>query len=78
MTRENPIKDQIQFKSDLMEITRGNPKNKLEDEENTIKRFKNFLNQNKRLLYCILTMLELMFEAKQKTKYGEGIENINS
>ena len=78
MPRENPIKDQIELKSDLMEITRGNPKNKLEDEANTIKRFKNFPNQNKRLLYCIMTMLELMFEAKQKTKYGEGTENINS
>ena len=78
MTREDPEKDRIQFKLDLMEITRGNPKHKLEDQTTTIKRLKIFMKQKKKLLNCIMNMLELMFEAKYKTKYGEGIEHINS
>ena len=34
---EDTEKDQNQFKLDLNEITRGNPKHKLEDQMNTIK-----------------------------------------
>ena len=61
-----------------MEITRGNPKHKLEDQKNTIKRLKIFMKQKEKLLDCIMNMVELMFEAKNKTKYEEGIEHINS
>ena len=47
MTREDSEKDQTQFKLDLMEITRGNPKHRLEDQTNAIKILKTFMNQKK-------------------------------
>ena len=64
MTREDSEKDQTQFKLDLMEITRGNPKHRLEDQTNAIKILKTFMNKKKKLLNCILTILEVMFEGK--------------
>ena len=56
---EKAEEDQEQFKSDLNERTRANPKKKSDHQIKTIENIKNIYESRKKLSNCVMTMLKL-------------------
>ena len=73
---EKAEEDQKQFKSDLNEITRGNPRYKKEYQLNTIANIKNLYNSRKKVIDLFNNYAKIRSEATFKTKQGTGLKII--
>ena len=66
--------DQKQFKSKLNEITAGNPKDKLKDQSDTIKKTKSLNNSREKVIKLYKDYAKIVSEAMYKTKQGTGLK----
>ena len=71
---EKAADDQKQFKSDLNEITRGNPRYKKEYQLNTIANIKNLYNSRQKVIDLFNDYAKITSEATFKTKQGAGLK----
>ena len=72
------LKNQINFKSDLGKVKKGNPKSKSEDELSVIQNVQNFFNLKEKIIKFFRYYSILLFEAKYKTKKWKRSQHINS
>ena len=63
-------KDQKQFKSDLNEITRGNPNKKSADQIKIIENIKNVYNSRQKVINLFNDYTKIIFQTMYKTKQG--------
>ena len=66
---EKAEKDHKQFKLDLNEITKGNPKNKSEDQIKTVKHIKKLYESRKKVIKLYNDYAKIRSEAKRKSKH---------
>ena len=59
---EDIEKQQIKLKRDLSRIKQGDPRDKSEEQKETIDNIKNLITQEKKLLKCIMIMLGTCLE----------------
>ena len=72
------LKNQINFKSDLGEIIKGNPKTKSEDQISVIKNVENFFDFREEIVDFLWDNCFLLSEAKCKAKYRKGHKILTS
>ena len=70
---EKAEEDQEQFKSDLNERTRANPKKKSDHQIKTIENIKNIYESREKVIKLCNDYAKIRSEAKDKSKYGEGL-----
>ena len=66
-------KDKVQFKSDLNEIRRGNPRNKSKGQLIIMKNTKDLYNSPEKVIKLYNHNAKAIYEAEHKAKYGEGL-----
>ena len=62
----------MKFKSELSEITRGKPKDKLKDKSYTIKNVKNLYNLRQKIINLFNDNAKIRSEAINETKQNEA------
>ena len=72
------LKNQIDFKSDLGEIKKGNPKSKSEDQISVIQNVQFTFYLRGKFINFFRDFSILISEAKCKAKHGKRSQNINS
>ena len=72
------LKDQIDFKSDLGEIKKGNKKSKSEDQISVIQSVQNFFDLKEKNIDFFKDYSLLLSEAKYKAKCGRGVKILTS
>ena len=73
---EKAEKDHKQFKMDFIEITKGNPKNKSEDQIKTVKDIKKLYESRKKVIKLYNDYAKIRSEAKHKSKHGTRLKII--
>ena len=68
------LKNQVDFKSDLGEIKKGNPKSKLENQISVIQNVQNFFDLREKIIDFFRDYSILISEAKYKAKNGERLK----
>ena len=71
------VKDQINFKSDLSEIRKGNPKSKSQDQISVIE-VEDFFDLRENIIDFFRDYSLLLSDAKYKAKYGRGLKILTS
>ena len=74
VTLEKIGNDQKQFKSNISEITTGNPNYRKKDQLNTIKNIKNLYKSREKGIELFNDYAKIRSEAMYKTKHGTGLE----
>ena len=73
------LKDQINVKSDLGEIKKGDKKKwKSKDQRSVIQNVQNFFDFKEKVIDLFRNYAFLLFEAKYKIKYGRGLKILTS
>ena len=65
---------QKQFKSNISEITKGNPNNKSKNQLNTIKYIKNLYKSREEVIKLFNDYAKVRSEAMYKTKHGTRLK----
>ena len=71
---EKAEKNQKQFKLDLIELTKGNPKKKSEDQIKTMKYIKNLYESREKVIKLYNDYAKIRSEAKHNVKNGTGLK----
>ena len=71
-------KDEKQFKLDLNEIAKGNPKKNSEDQIKTTKSIKSPYESREKVFKLYNDYVKIRSEAMYKAKYGEGLKILTS
>ena len=72
------LKNQNNFKLDLGEIKKGNPKSKSKDQISVIGNVEKFFELRKKIIDFFRDYSFLLSEAKYKAKYGKGLKLLNT
>ena len=68
------LKDQINFKSGLDKIKKGNPKSKSKGQIRVIQNVENFFDLAEKIIDFFRDYSLLLFETKHKAKHGKGLK----
>ena len=71
---EKAEEDQKQFKLDLNEVTKGNPKKQSKDQIKTIENIKNCYESREKVIKLYNNYANIISETKYEAKYGEGLK----